>query len=372
VFRLSLVLLLVVACLVLAAGAVLSVWLPQMAAEQFGPPSPALGLPQRAMYAFRLLSNQESLLSAVDPGGQPRQFLVVLGESVDSIAARLEEERFIANADAFRTYLVYAGLDTGVQAGAYRLSSAMTTVEIAHELQDSVPEEVAFVILPGWRAEEIADALPTSGLAISREEFLRLVQDPPAEALPAGLPPVDSLEGYLFPGAYQVNRGITASGLAALFTARFSESVSQDVRDGFAGQGLDLHQAVTLASIVEREAVVVEEQPLIASVFLNRLAAGMRLESDPTAQYALGYDTPGQTWWKNPLSLDDLQVDSRYNTYVYAGLPPGPISNPGLDALRAVAYPAQTEYFYFRAQCDGSGRHFFAVSYEEHLNNACP
>lgn len=127
-----------------------------------------------------------------------------------------------------------------------------------------------------------------------------------------------------------------------------------------------------LASMVQREAMVTEEQPTIASVFLNRLASGMKMESDPTVQYALGYDMLKQTWWKNPLSTNDLQTDSRYNTYRYEGLPPGPISNPGIDALRAVAFPAQTGYYYFRALCDGSGRHAFAVTFEEHLNNACP
>jgi UPF0755 protein len=112
--------------------------------------------------------------------------------------------------------------------------------------------------------------------------------------------------------------------------------------------------------------------PLIASVFLNRLAAGMPLEADSTAQYALGYQEKTHTWWKNPLSLGDLQVDSPYNTYLYGGLPPGPISNPGLNALRAVAFPAQAEYYYFRAACDGSGEHNFAETFEEHLQNACP
>ena len=371
-FRLTLILLLLFACLATLAGALLSARLPEMAAEKFGPPSPALSLQQRVIYSFRLLSNESSLLSPVDPQGKPRLFSVELGEPVNSVAARLEEERFVANADTFRTYLIYAGLDTGVQAGEYQLSPAMTMIEVARELQDSVPEEVEFIILAGWRAEEVADALPTSGLAVSKEQFLRLVENPPAEVFPAGFPPVESLEGFLFPGIYQVNRGISAVDLVALFVNRFNDSVSQDIRDGFTGQGLDLQEAVTLASIVKREAVVADEQPLIASVFYNRLAVGMRLESDPTAQYALGYQLLRKTWWKNPLSLNDLRVDSRYNTYVYPGLPPGPISNPDLDALRAVAYPAQTGYYYFRAQCDGSGRHFFAITYEEHLNNACP
>jgi UPF0755 protein len=131
-------------------------------------------------------------------------------------------------------------------------------------------------------------------------------------------------------------------------------------------------QAVTLASIVQREAVIQDEMPMIASVFLNRLAVNMKLDSDPTVQYALGYQNGRGGWWTNPLSLADLQIDSPYNTYIYTGLPPGPIANPSLEALQYVAQPAQTPYFYFRAACDGSGRHNFAITFNEHLNNACP
>lgn len=114
------------------------------------------------------------------------------------------------------------------------------------------------------------------------------------------------------------------------------------------------------------------EMPLIASVFLNRLNGGIKLDSDPTVQYAIGYNPDSGTWWTNPLTLEDLQSTSPYNTYVYGGLPPGPIANPGLDALRAVAFPAQTPYYYFRATCDGTGKHVFSVTYEEHLGKECP
>ena len=152
----------------------------------------------------------------------------------------------------------------------------------------------------------------------------------------------------------------------------FDANVDKSIREGFEHQGLTLLQGVTLASIVQREAVVEDEQPIIASVFFNRLKAGMKLESDPTVQYALGFNAIQQTWWTNPLSAADLKVDSAYNTYLYAGIPPGPISNPGLSALQAVAFPAQTPYYYFRARCDSSGRHNFATTLEEQLNNACP
>jgi UPF0755 protein len=114
-----------------------------------------------------------------------------------------------------------------------------------------------------------------------------------------------------------------------------------------------------------------EEKPLIASVYLNRLNIDMKLDADPTVQYALGYDFIEGTWWKNPLGLDDLRFDSPFNTYAYRGLPPAPISNPDLDSLQAVAFPAETPYYYFRARCDSSGYHSFAETFEEHVANGC-
>lgn len=371
-FQAVFVLILVGMCAALVGGVVLADRLPRLAREKFGPPGNSLGLSEKVIYSYRLLASQELLLSPLDPAGEPRPFTIEMGEPVDSIAYRLEAERLIPSAEPFLAYLVYAGLDTRVQAGEYRLSPSLAPVEIARQLLDAVPEDVAFVILPGWRMEEVSAALPTSGLQITEQEFLYLARNPPAELLPSGFPPLTSLEGFLMPGSYQVNRGTSARGLLELLLGRFDQSVTQELRGAYAANGLDLFEAVTLASIVQREAVVADEQALIASVFYNRLAIGMRLESDPTAQYALGYQLLQKTWWKNPLSGADLRVNSSYNTYVTFGLPPGPISNPALEVLRAVAYPEQSGYYYFRARCDGSGRHFFAVTYEEHLQNACP
>jgi UPF0755 protein len=159
--------------------------------------------------------------------------------------------------------------------------------------------------------------------------------------------------------------------LVRLMLGNFETKVTAELKAGFESQGLSIHEAVTLASIIEREAVVAEERPHIAGVFLNRLELGMKLETDPTVQYALGLQ-PGGNWWKANLTTIDLQIDSPYNTYLYPGLPPGPIANPGLSSLQAIALPLQTEDLYFRATCDGSGRHLFAPTFEEHLQNACP
>jgi UPF0755 protein len=370
--RVLLVFILVILCLVLLTGVGLVDRVPKEAARRFGPSGPALDTYQRVVYSLRLLAESPALTTPVDPQGTQRTFTITLGESVNSISTHLQSEGLISSAEAFRDYLVYAGLDTTVQAGKYQLSPSMTSIQIAHKLLDPMPEDVEFNILQGWRAEEIADSLPTSGIRVDPAEFLALVRKPPTDLLPQGAPHATSLEGFLSPGTYIIKRETSAHDLLVIFLNRFDENMTSELRDAYAAHGLDLLQAVTLASIVQRESIIIDEQPTIVSVFYNRLSSGMKLESDPTVQYALGYQLDKKTWWKNPLATTDLGIDSRYNTYVYPGLPPGPIDSPGADALLAVAYPAQTNFYFFRAKCDGSGRHFFAETYQQHLNNACP
>jgi UPF0755 protein len=160
--------------------------------------------------------------------------------------------------------------------------------------------------------------------------------------------------------------------LVSILLQGFTSQLPKEAQAAYTEHGLTLFQAVTLASIIQREAMVEDEMPLIASVFYNRLAIGMKLEADPTVQYALGFNATQGTWWTNPLSGENMQFDSPYNTYLYPGLPPGPISNPGLAALEAVANPAQTTFYYFQARCDDSGLHNFAETFEEHKQNFCP
>lgn len=341
--------------------------IPQMANDAFGAPVSTLSPFQRTYLSLQLLIHQDALTLPVNPGGQPVQFLVKEGETANSVATRLYDLGLIRDRETFRAYLIYSGRDTRIRSGNYTLSAAMNALEIAGKLQDPLSQEVVFNILPGWRAEEIAASLATSGINVNAESFLEAVRQGKK-----GEEPLASYEGFLFPGSYRFLRDVTAEEMVQAFYHEFERSVTEDLRNAYAQRGLSLVEAVTLASIVQREAVVIEEQPLIASVFYNRLQQNMKLDSDPTVQYALGYGEAWGTWWKVPLTLNDLTVDSPYNTYLYPGLPPGPICNPGLSALQAVAYPAETPYFYFRAACDGSGRHLFARTFEEHLQNACP
>lgn len=344
------------------------------AEDAFGPPADTLGGVQAARLGLQLGWQAEALLRPVDAGAAPQTFSIPLDEATASIVSRLQSAGLLRDAALFSDYLVYRGLDTQLQAGEFELSAAMSAPELAAALLDPTPGAVTLTIFPGWRLEEVADALLRSGLDLEGGALLQALAAPyPEFGFLADRPAGATLEGYLLPGDYEIEREATPSEIVRqILSEGWGSQVGQEILDGFAEQKLNIHQGVTLASIVAREGVVLDEMPLIASVFLNRLEVGMRLEADPTVQYALGYDAGSQSWWTNPLLTGHLSTDSIYNTYLYGGLPPGPIANPGLTALRAVADPAQSEYLFFQAVCDGSGAHVFAYSYEEHLDNNCP
>ncbi len=354
----------------LTALAVVTVALPWWALRTFGPPAAHWSMPQVWRLSAQLAWYAPSLTRAAAPDGPTVVFEVQPGEPVDAILARLQAAGLVRNPAALRVYLLYTGGDRGLQAGRFPLHAGMTPVEIAAALQVPPPTEAKLGVLPGWRREEIAAALADAGLTISPADFLQATARAQPYPVPFPVPPEASLEGFLYPGVYTFERDADATAVAERLVDAFAAHWDPAWEPALAARGLTPYQGLILASIVQREAVVAEEMPLIAAVFLNRLAAGMPLAADPTVQYALGWT--GTTWWKVPLTAEDLRVPSPYNTYLQPGLPPGPIGNPEARALQAVAQPAAVDYLYFRAACDGSGRHVFARTYEEHLQNACP
>lgn len=343
------------------------------AEQTFGPPADSLNPIQNWQLSLSLAWRAEALLRPVNESGDVQVFNIELDEATDSILNRLQSEGLIREAEFFGDYLVYSGLDRQLQAGEFELSPAMTAVEIAQTLLSPNPGKATLTIFAGWRLEEIILSLPLTGLEFSTEDFWDAAHSSYAEFdFLLELAEGSSLEGYFPPGSYVFEREAGAEDVARHLLEVMELQLSENLLQGFSAQGLNLHQALTLASIVERESVIKEEMPLIASVFLNRLEAGMRLEADPTVQYALGFDLDTNNWWTSPLNSEDLAIESAYNSYLYAGLPPGPIASPSLSALEAVAYPENSSFFFFQAACDGSGKHVFALSYEEHLVNNCP
>jgi UPF0755 protein len=345
--------------------------IPDMTSGLFGSPDPSLDNSNRILYSIKLYLNRDLLLTPYSSSGSEHLFIIEPGQLAADVVNNLSNEKFIKDSGILRDYLVYRGIDKLLQSGTYLLNPAMKPIEIANALYDANPQDVAFSFLAGWRAEEIAALLPKSGLEISVEDFLKLIHNPPKSLSALISSGITSLEGFLPPGNYQILKTATVEELIKQLLINFLNRMPANYEELLIKTGLSLDQAVTLASIVEKETILPEEAPIIASVFINRLDAGMPLQSDPTVQYALGYIEDQKTWWKNPLTGNDLTFESPYNTYIYPGLPPTPICNPGLASILAVLEPADTDFLYFRAACDGLGKHSFSLSFEDHLKAVC-
>ena len=174
-------------------------------------------------------------------------------------------------------------------------------------------------------------------------------------------------EGYMFPDTYLIPRDATASAIAQMFLDNFNAKVTPQMKADALKTGLTFNQTITLASIVEREGRTNADRPMIAGILLNRLKLSMPLQVDATLQYAIGYQPFEKSWWKSEISADDKNVDSPYNTYTNTGLPPGPISNPGLDSIKAAIYPTASDYLYYLH--DKAGDVHYAKTIEEHDAN---
>jgi len=317
---------------------------------------------------FYLGFRQGEIESPASDDSMPIFFTITPGETAATIATRLERAEIIGDAGLFRLLVRYRGVDGQLEAGDYQLRPNMTLEEIANLLQHGCPSEVTITIPEGWRTEEIAEMLEEREL-VKAEEFLRTVREGEFEYdFLSDRPKGVSLEGYLFPDTYGLPPDFEVAQIIDMMLADFGRRFTPEMRQEAARRGMSIHEVLTVASLVEREARIPEERPIIASVYLNRLEAGWLLESDATAQYALGYQEGTGQWWKSPISLEEMtQIDSPYNTYLYPGLPPGPICNPGLASIQAVINPAETNYMFLYHKGDGS--HAFAETYEEHLEN---
>lgn len=346
------------------------VYAPKAVNSWFGDASPNLDRSQTIVLSAKLFFQRDQLLTEFNPRQQQEIFIIEPGQTGQGIAVSLASRGLIPNEESFTDYLIYKGIDRSLLAGVYLIPGKITPMALADSLVDQNPEDVAFAFPAGWRVEEIAQLLPSSGLELKPEEFVEYVKFSASDNridLAGGA----GLEGFLFPGRYQILRNTTLEKFVETFVQEFLRQIPDDYEQQLRERGLSLVEGVILASIIEKETVVAEEAPLIAGVFLNRLEAGMPLQSDPTVQYALGYNQASNNWWKNPLSRSDLQVMSPFNTYQNNGLPPSPICNPGLNSLLAVVNAEEIDFLFFRAACDGSGRHVFSRTYEEHLQAAC-
>jgi UPF0755 protein len=321
-------------------------------------PSYAVGAPSFAAGGASQASNE------------PVTVEVRQGDTAASIGARLKAAGVIQSADLFTELTGLEGLQNGLAAGQYELNRGMPVSDVIARLHQGSTGAIRVTIPEGKRIAEVADILEKAG-ALPAQSFLDAVNNGHySNDFLGDNPNGAGIEGYIFPDTYNLPQHNNASDVVNLMLKDFGERLTPDLRAAFRQQGLSIHDAVTLASIVEREAQQADERPTIASVFMNRIRAGMALQADPTVQFALSANPKSVAafgLWKQELTLDDLTVDSPYNTYVKKGLPPGPIANPGIASMQAVAHPAQTKYLFFVAKNDGT--HVFAETFAEHQAN---
>lgn len=294
------------------------------------------------------------------------------GTSTATVADELAQNGLIKNALAFKVYLKMKSEGSEFKAGDYEFTPGLTYDQIITKLDNAevvVPKKMKFTIPEGYTVTQIADKLSEAGY-VDRDAFMKLVDDPSSLKLaqelkvPTGDGILHPLEGYLFPATYDLPIESTESDIIAnMLLATRTKLRSIDNLDAqLKERNLTVHQLLTEASLVEREVVVPEERAQVAGVIDNRLKQKMKLQIDATVQYALGKQ-------KDRLLYSDLKIDSPYNTYLHEGLPPGPIANPGLDAIKAALAPEASEYLYYVTKKDGTGGHLFAKTYQEHLKN---
>lgn len=290
------------------------------------------------------------------PPGNGSQVLDVSfpqGSGIRRLAEELKAGGIIRSSWHFRLVARLRGQVRQLKAGDYRFNDAMTPGVILRKVVDGDVDYRRFSLPEGYSIYQAAELLEQKGY-FKREAFLGACRSPGYTARLGG---VDSVEGYLFPATYDLPLTGTPEQLIGRMLEHFDKKFAGLPQEAVTGSGLTRHQLVTLASLIEKEAVVSGEKPLISSVFHNRLRIGMPLQSDPTAVY-------GVRAFSGKVTREDIERKSPYNTYLIKGLPPGPIGNPGLDALQAALNPGETPYLYFVARQDGT--HQFSRTLEEH------
>ncbi|PJE75621.1 endolytic transglycosylase MltG [Candidatus Uhrbacteria bacterium CG10_big_fil_rev_8_21_14_0_10_48_11] len=302
------------------------------------------------------------------PGGDasPVHFVITKNENLGSIAQDLREKGLIVSTRTFEAYVWLRGWSRSLQAGEYTLGYDLNVRELAQILASGsdAASERTITIIEGWTIDDIARYLEKQGVVTAddfRQALDRLADHETVSVL-ADKPASASLEGYLFPDSYRIFKGASADEVASKMLNTLDQKLAPDLRSAIAKRGQSIFTTLTVASILEKEIRDPADLPIAADVIYKRLGVGELLQSDATLNYLLA------TGNKKPqLTFEDLKNPSSYNTYVHPGLPPGPIANPGLAAIKAAIYPDTNDYWYFLT--DKEGHTHFAKDYETHLAN---
>jgi len=292
---------------------------------------------------------------------EPEQFVEIPpGSGTAAIARRLTDAGVVTDVNTFRLALWVTGQGRRLQAGEYRFDHPLSARQVAEKIGRGEVYVHPITFREGLTIKQMAELYESRGFGPAKD-FVEAAKN--VALVQAIDPAAKDLEGYLFPDTYALPRRATADQLVARMVASFTKALTPDLMEKATANGQSVRQLVTLASIVEKETGKAEERPMVAAVYANRLKIGMGLQCDPTVIYAL--ERAGR--FNGNLTREDLQFDSPYNTYRYAGLPPGPIAAPGRASLEAAADPASVPYLYFVSRNDGS--HAFASTLDEHNRN---
>jgi UPF0755 protein len=304
----------------------------------------------------------------------PIQVTISSGMRAQKVAELLEQNGLIRSAFLFSGWLKIQGEGSRFQAGVYELTPGMTRDQIVAKLNNGeivAAATVRFTIPEGFTVQQIAARLAETA-GVDKEKFLAAAKDPSqwtgsiwTKTIPTDKELRFPLEGYLFPDTYEMKRGSTEADVINRMLSELDlklDQLPEDWQSVLEERGLTVHELLTIASLIEREVVVDDERAIVSSVIQNRLKKKMPLQIDATIQYLLDKQ-------KEHLLEPDLKVVSPYNTYLQAGLPPGPIASPSLKSIEAALYPEQTDYLYYVTKKDGSNTHLFAVTYKQHQKN---
>ncbi len=288
-------------------------------------------------------------------------FVIQSGESLESVTKRLEDNNVIRDALVFQIYLRLNGLDREIQAGEYQVQPSLSVPEIAQALTRGT-FQVRVTVQEGFRVEQVGNLVADALAEKASEDFNR------DQWYQSFVDLAEEKEGYLFPDTYFLPQDAESGRVVDLMEENFDRRVTDELRADARESGMTLDEMVTMASIIEREARHPEDLPIVAGILLRRWREGTLIGADATVQYVLGYSESEETWWKKVITADDLEINSSYNTRKFPGLPPTPIANPGLAAMRAVVYPEETDYYYYLS--DAEGRMHYAETLAEHEENS--
>lgn len=308
-------------------------------------------------YAYQINAPVSAAKSTVN-------FTIEPGQGVKQISQNLSDRGLIRSVFWFDVYVWQKGLERNFVAGVYELAGNLSARQLVQTLTTPGSSEQNITIIEGWNNKEIAAYLQTQGL-VQTQEFLNLVSRDLSGYVSqysflADKPSGVDLEGYLFPDTYRVFKNATAQEIVKKMLDNFSQKLTPDLLAEIKRRDKSLFEIITLASIIEQEVQNPDDMKLVADIFYKRLNAKIALQADSTINYLTGHGRTQST-------AEDLKIDSPYNTYKYRGLPPGPISNPGLNAIMAAIYPTPNQYYYFLTIADGQV--IYSKTYDEHVAN---